>query len=607
MSHKSPNSHPNVPPNHKNQSALFLLRWLFNNFIRQEIKSVIIAAIFLTIIALTTGVNAWLIQPMLDEIFINKASNILWIISFGILLNAIIKGLASFYQSTVLRILEQKIVALLQMKLYRHLIYSDAVLLDKYSSGKLMSRFVNDINMIRRSITDIFVNSTCEIITLLALIGVMFYQSVELALIAILVFPVAAILIGILGRRVRKIAHNMQGNLTNLTIRLDETFKNIGVIRSYCREEYEIKAINSVMQKQLVISTKAAKVDAIASPMMEIVGSLAIVMVIWYGGSEVIIGKATPGSFFSFLTAVLMAYRPLKSLSRLNTSLQEGLASCRRILDILDQKPTIVNGANSVKITKFDSDIRFVDVSFAYPILNPKATKKRAVRHLNFTIPFGKAVAVVGYSGAGKSTIFSLLQRFYDVNNGAICIGDQDIRNISISSLRGAIAFVGQEVNLFDANVIENIRYGRLDATDEEVMVAAKLADAHDFIMELPDRYNNQIGQNGARLSGGQKQRISIARAILKNAPILLLDEATSALDSDSESQIQAALERLRVGKTTIIIAHRLSTIIKSDIIYFMSDGKIVEAGNHNELLGIGGGYAKFYEKYADVQNRSQP
>ena len=595
--------HSDTQLHNKSHGTWFLLRWLFNNFIRHEIKSVIIAAFFLAIVALTTGVNAWLIQPMLDEIFINKASGVLWLISFGILLNAVVKAVASFYQSTVLRILEQKIVASLQMKLYRHLIYSDAVLLDKYSSGKLMSRFVNDINVIRRSITDIFVNSTCEIITLLALVAVMFYQSVGLALVAILVFPVAALLISILGRRVRKIAHNMQGNLTNLTIRLDETFKNLGLIRSYCREEYEINAIDEVMKKQLIISTKAAKVDAVASPMMEIIGSMAIVMVIWYGGHEVIVNKSTPGSFFSFLGAVLMAYRPLKSLSRLNTSLQEGLASCRRILDILEQKPNIVNSTSAADVEKISGDIRFVDVSFSYPILNLKATKKRAVRNLNFTIPFGKVVAFVGHSGAGKSTIFNLLQRFYDTNSGIVCIGEYDIRDITMASLRNSIAFVGQEVNLFDANVIENIRYGRLDANEDEVIQAAKIADAHDFIMELPEQYNSQIGQNGTRLSGGQRQRISIARAILKNAPILLLDEATSALDSDSESQIQDALDRLRVGRTTVVIAHRLSTITKSDMICFMADGKIVEIGNHSELIRLEGEYAKFYERYAQAQD----
>lgn len=576
----------------KYDRSFYLLRRLFVEHIRQHVPKLILAALCMILISLTTAVNAWLMKPVLDDIFLNKKETTLYIIPAVVLLNSIIKGFASFYESAFMKRIGQKIVTDIQLRLYSHLIYADTKFLTEYPSGNLISRMTNDINAMRRSVSDVLTGIAKEFITLIGLIGIMFYQSFDLTIIALFIFPLAFYPIIRLGKRMRKVAKDMQEELSGFTVRLDETFQNTIIIKSYCREKYEISMAKKIMERFLMLYKKAAYIESASSPIMETLGGVAIALVIWYGGKQVIDGSTTPGAFFSFITALLMSYRPLKIVSQLNTSLQEGLSASKRLFVMLDEKPQIVDDTSKPQARFTNFDIKFSNVHFSYK------TGQKILDGINLFIPQGKTVALVGGSGVGKTTVLHILQRLYDGDEGCVTIGDKDITKIRLKSLRESIAFVSQETTLFDETIAENIRYGNLQASHEQIVDASLAAAAHDFIINLPDGYNTEIGQNGVKLSGGQRQRLAIARAILKNAPILLLDEATSALDSISEKQVQMALEYLKKGRTTIVIAHRLSTVESADIIYFLLDGKVAEFGDHQELLNKGSEYAKLYTQY---------
>lgn len=531
-------------------------------------------------------------QPVLDEMFFHRTYKMIYLVPLAVFMNGVIKSIATFLYSWTMKMIGQKIVADIQLRLYVHLIHADMRFLLNYPSGNLISRFTNDINAMRRTVSDIMTGLIMEFCTLVGLIGIMFYQSKTLAIIGLFIIPIAFYPIVYLGKRMRKIAKGMQEELGGFTVRLDETFQNIRIIKSYCREEYEIKRANTVIGRFLAIYRKAAYVESASSPIMEALGGMAVAFVMWYGGMQVLQGHTTPGAFFSFITALLMAYKPLKTISQLHTSLQEGIAASKRLFMMIDEAPKIIDNSK-MEEGKFKSyNIEFKNVYFSY-------TDQRILDNLNLTIPHGKTVALVGTSGSGKTTILNLIERLYDPNHGSINIDGRDIKNIKLKSLRNSIALVSQEVALFDDSIRENILYGRANATEEEMIDAALAAAAHEFIVSLPDGYDTQIGQHGVKLSGGQRQRIAIARAILKNAPILLLDEATSALDSISEKQVQMALEYLKRGRTTIVIAHRLSTIEAADLIYVISEGAVSEYGNHQELMAKGGEYAKLYEQYS--------
>ena len=363
--------------------------------------------------------------------------------------------------------------------------------------------------------------------------------------------------------------------------------------KAYDCENFEISRMKKIIENVFIMGKKMSRISLIASPFVETLGGIGVAAVIWYGGMQVIEGTTTPGAFFSFFTAMLMAYRPLKSVSGMNSGVQLGLASLTRIYTMLDKKPEIVDKPNAIKIDikKVKGDINFDNVSFSY------IDDKLALDKINLSIPAGKTTALVGHSGGGKSTIMSMILRFYDPSSGSIKLDNHDIRDLTISSLRSSMSVVNQEVMLFDDTIIENIRYGKENATKEQIIEAAKMAEADQFIQELPDKYETKVGQNGIRLSGGQRQRIAIARAILYNSPILLLDEATSALDPISEKLIKDALAKLMKNKTSIVIAHRLSTVMHADKIVVISNGKIVEEGTHKTLLKKNGAYAKLYHK----------
>lgn len=577
-----------------NTNSYEIMIRIFKEYIRPEIKTIGLSIICLLVIAITTTINAWLMQPVLDGVFVQQKTSMLLLVPIGIFMNSLIKGSAEFYQNANMKIIGQKIVSQMQKKLYEHLIYSDLKLFHDNSSGKLLSRFTNEINMMKRSIVEVCTSTVRDIVTLISLVGLMFYQSLSMSLIFTLVFPVMLLPVLRLGRRMRKTANKMQDELAYFSMRLDETFKNITIIKSYCRERYELEKAEKVLNDVVESYKKSAYIESTTSPLMEVVGSIIISVSIWYGGTCVLEKQLTPGEFFSFITALLMCYRPLKAVSQLNTTIQEGLSAAHRLFALLDQKPLIKESRTAKNINFKKYDIEFKDVSFSYK----PGCKRGVLKHLNMNIESGQTVALVGASGGGKSTILQLLQRFYDPDSGQILIDGHNITEMKLDQLRNSIAFVSQDVAIFDETIGFNIKYGRMDASEQEVMEAAKAAAAHEFISALPEKYNTHIGQAGLKISGGQKQRIAIARALLKNAPILLLDEATSALDAISETKVQQAVNNLKKGRTTIIIAHRLSTIENADLIYLIGDGKAAEFGTHKELLNKSERYSKLYSYY---------
>ena len=570
-------------------SSYYLIRRLVAEHMRPFLKDMIWGCVCMLLVAGTTAALAWLVQPAMDEVFGKHNVTILYVVTCSIIGVTLVKSVAMYGQDVLMGYLGHKIVTSMQLKLYSHLMYADLALIHSFSSGKLISRFNNDINILRLSVSKVLTGIAKDSVMLIALVIIMFCQDFWLALIAFLAFPLAIYPIMRLGKRMRKVSRNTQQELGNFTTQLDETFQGVRVIRSYGREEFEIKRSNSIVDQLLQFYFKSTRTEAAVSPIMEALTGFIIAAVIWYGGSQVIADQSKTGNFFSFIAAMFFAYRPLKSLSVLNTKLQEGLAAAKRLFVLLDTRPQIIEKEDAKALVVEEGSIRFENVIFSYE------PNKRALYNITLDVPAGKTVALVGPSGSGKSTIMNLLLRFYDAERGTISIDGQNISHVTFHSLRDAMALVSQDVFLFDDTIRANIAYGKENASEDAIIEAAYNAAAHDFIVGLPQGYDTKIGQQGLKLSGGQRQRIAIARAMLRNAPILLLDEATSALDPISEQQIQAALERLMKGRTTLVIAHRLSTIRNADLIYVLDQGRIVESGTHKELLVKDGAYCKLY------------
>ena len=566
-----------------------LLRRLLREYVLRHRSRLMLAVLCMVMAAAATAGNAWVMQPALDEIFMQKDATMLTIIPLIVMALAVVSAIAIYGQNVLMRYIGQRVIADMQLDLFSHLIRADLGMFHDQASARLISRFTNDINMMRHSISNVMTGIAKESLTAVFLVGVMIYQSWELSLMALVGFPLAIFPIARLGRRMRKISDGTQAQLGEFTAQLDESFQGVRVVKAYGREEFELSRARSAIEKLFKLYYKAARIQTAAGPLMEMLGGIAIAMVIWYGGYKVINGVTTPGAFFSFITAMLMAYKPMKSMASLNTHLQEGLAAANRFFSLIDVQPTIQDAPNAQALQISKGQIVLDKVHFAYDAAHP------AIRDISLQIPPGATVALVGASGSGKSTLMNLILRFYDVSSGSIQIDNQDIRSVTLASLREQIALVSQEVVLFDDTVRANIAYGRLDATDDEIMQAARQAAAHDFISQMPQGYDTIIGPHGVKLSGGQRQRLSIARAMLKNAPILLLDEATSALDSESEHSVQQALEQLMRQRTTLVIAHRLSTVQHASIIYVLEEGRVVESGDHASLLAAGGRYHQLY------------
>ena len=571
------------------ETTLALVRRLFRESIRPHVWRLIAATSFMVLVAGATAANAWIMQPVLDDVFLNQDELMLILVPIAILVIAAVKGFATYGQAILMNFVGHRIIANIQVRMYAHLIRADLAFFHDTSTGTLVSRFTHDLQLLRVAVANALTGMVKDSLTLVFLVGVMFYQDWTLALIVFFIYPTAAFPIVHIGRRMRKISTGMQQAVGKFTSLLDETFQGARHVKAYGMEGYETKRASDIVENVFRLTFKSTKVRNIVHPVMELLASSGIAFVVFYGGSQVISGTTSPGTFFSFIAALLMAYQPMKSIANLNATLQEGLAAATRVFTLLDLEPDIRDRSNAKTFKVSGGTIVFEDVHFAYGKESP------ALYGLSLRVPAGKTAALVGPSGSGKSTILNLIPRFYDVDKGYVQIDGQDIREITVSSLRGAIALVSQEIGLFDDTVRANILYGRPDATEVEISRAAEGAAADEFIRKLPRGYDTVIGERGVKLSGGQRQRIEIARAMLRNAPILLLDEATSALDTESERQVQSALQQLKEGRTTLVIAHRLSTVQDADIIYVVVAGRIVEEGSHAELLARNGTYARLY------------
>ena len=560
---------------------------LAHAFMRPHAKRLALAAALMGVAAASTASRAWLMQPVLDRIFVARDGSLLWLLAGGALVLAVIKGLCDYSCAVLMTRVGQRIIADVQKALFARLMRADLAYFHAHPTGTLISRFTSDAVLLRGAAANVLGGMGRDAVTVAFLVAVMFYQDWLLALVSFFVFPLAIHPIVGIGRRIRRVAANTQAEIGQLTTLLNQSFQGARHVKAYGMEGYEERRASGLFERLFALIDRAGRARSRASPIMETLGGAAIAVVILYGGHQVISGARTPGALFSFITALLLAYQPLKSLANLNASLQEGLAAAERVFEVLDVEPTIrdMPGARPLRVE--GGEIRFEGVRFGYA---PGAV---ALDGVSLTVPAGRTVALVGPSGAGKSTILNLIPRFFDVEAGSIAIDGQDVRLVTIASLRSAIALVAQEVSLFDDTVRANIAYGRFGASSAAIEAAARAAGADEFIQELSEGYDTLVGEHGVRLSGGQRQRVAIAQAMLKDAPILLLDEATSALDSESERQVQVALRSLMRGRTTLVIAHRLSTVQGADLICVVERGHVVEIGRHAELIARDGLYAR--------------
>jgi ATP-binding cassette, subfamily B, bacterial MsbA len=584
------------PPILEGGARTAALVWrLARDFMRPHVLRIALAFVLMGAAAGSTALRAWLMQPVLDKIFVGRDAALLPVIAGAALAIAIIKGSADYGEAVLMNRVGQRVIADIQKALFGRLMRADLAYFHDHPSGTLISRFTSDAALLRSAAANVLGAIGKDALTVIFLVGVMFYQDWLLALVSFFVFPVAIRPIVGIGRRMRRVSANTQAEIGQLTTLLSQTFQGARLVKAYGMEDYEERRAAGLFERLFALIDRATRTRSRASPMMETLGGAAIAVVILYGGHQVIAGSRTPGAFFSFITALLLAYQPLKSLANLNATLQEGLAAAQRIFQVLDVEPAIRDLPGAAPLRVGGGEIRFDRVRFGYA---PGAV---ALDRVSLTVPAGHTVALVGASGAGKSTILNLIPRFYDVEEGSIAIDGQDVRDVTLASLRGAVALVAQEVTLFDDTLRANIAYGRFGASIVEIEAAARAAGADGFIHELPNGYDTLVGEHGVRLSGGQRQRLAIARAMLKDAPILLLDEATSALDSESERQVQAALRLLIRGRTTLVIAHRLSTVQGADLICVVDRGRIVESGRHPELLARNGVYARLHAmQFAD-------
>jgi len=569
--------------------TLPLIKRLAGTYIAPHWRSLVLAMALMLISAVMTGSMAKMMEPIVDKVFTDKNPEMLWPVAIGVFLVFSIRGLATYGQAVIINRLGLHVVSNVNRDMFAHLVSADLAYFHGRQSGQLISRFISDTAMMRTAVIESLTGAGKNTFTVIALICVMFYQDWKLSLVSLFVFPAVAYFVSKLGRKLRKVSNTMQIETGELTSMLNQSFQGNKHVKSYVMEEYEKTRINKIIGNIFRLMNKSFRTSAIVSPVSETLSGLAIVTIIVYGGYQVIDGTSTSGKLFSFITAFLLAFEPMKRLAKLSNTLQTGLAATDRLFKMLDIPPNIRDKDGAKVLNANNPVVVFDNVSFTYQ------DGSKALRGVSFEAPAGKTTALVGASGAGKSTILNLIPRFYDVTNGTIRIGEKDVRDVTLKSLRKNMALVSQESAIFNDTIRDNIAYGSLHATEKDIVAAAKLAAAHDFIMELTKGYNTRVGENGVKLSGGQRQRISIARAMLKNAPILLLDEATSALDTNSERLVQSALERLQKGRTTIVVAHRLSTIIGADIIHVLDGGKIVESGSHTDLLAKNGAYARLY------------
>jgi subfamily B ATP-binding cassette protein MsbA len=541
----------------------------------------------------------FLIKPVVDDIFINKDVGMLKLIPLAVIIIFLMLGFAIYCQEYLMNYVGQNIIRRLRNLLYDRIQDLSISFFQKEKTGVLMSRVTNDVNIIKNMVSSAVTGSLRDFFAVIGLTFVIFYRDWKMALVAIVILPLAFFPIVVLGRKLRKVTTHTQEAMADLTSTLHETFAGNKIIKAFGMESYEKERFFKKTLKLFKLELKGVRFKALASPVMEFLGGLGVAFVIWYGGYKVITGTSTAGTFFSFMAAVMMLYTPVKRLSKLNNIIQQGLAGADRVFDILESESDIQEIPNPAKFKCGPHRVIFKNVYFKYDDV-------MVLKDINLDIRPGEILAFVGMSGGGKTSIVNLIPRFYDVSKGNILMDDIDIRDASISSLRGQIAIVTQEPILFNDTVRNNIAYGNQNASDEGIENAARAAYAYEFIQNFPDGFNTNIGELGGRLSGGEKQRICIARALLKDAPILILDEATSSLDAESETLVQKALENLMKGRTTFVIAHRLSTISYADRIAVIVDGRIVEEGKHEELISRKGEYFKLNQMQLSSGNSNE-
>ena len=572
-------------------NKLDLTKRIFKTQIKKYIPELSLTLVFIITTSLTTAATAWLLDPAIKQIFINKDMKMLYFIPIAIVLTFCVKAFSVYGTRIVTVRVGIKIIKNLQILMAKKFLLSDMSYITKNHSGKYLSNFTNDIGLLFGVLTGVVVTLFKETFTLIALLGLMFYQDWQLSLLAIIMIPIAAFSSRNIGKKMgKKVTISLEASDKFMKY-LSEMIKGSWLIRIYQKEEDELKKISMIIDEKFKALKKVEQTRLGSGPIMEIISAIAIAIVVFFAGYRSMQGAITLGQFVSFLAALMLAYQPVRALAGINIGIQEGITAAKRIYEIIDQKNEIYHDENAPSLKLKNASIEFKNISFTYP------DGTHALKNLSAKIEGGTKIGLVGVSGSGKTTFLNLIPRFFNLKNGSILIDNQDINDINLNSLRKEISLVSQDIILFDDTIRANILYGNKLASDQDLIKACKFAAAQDFVEKLPNKYETVIGENGIKLSGGQKQRLSIARAILKDSSIILLDEATSSLDSESESVIQKAIENLTKNKTTIIIAHRLSTVMNCDKILVFDNGRIIEEGKHEFLVNNSLTYKKLYEK----------
>ena len=566
---------------------------LYEDYTKKFINKILLAALFSVIVAISTSATAWLLDPAIEKIFLNKDQTLIILIPAAIIIAFSAKGISLYFAKLIMINVSEEVKKILQTDMLKSFIKADTEIIENKHSGKYISNLNFDVNQITRMLSEAYLSIFKDGLTLIGLLFVMFFQNWKLSLIAIIMIPLATITAKVLGKRMSKISTQAQEKSGDLNKYLIDLFKNHKIIKIFQRESFEKtrseKFVNDLKEK----SAKISAVYIRSAPIMEILTGIMIAVLIFYSGKLIISGEIAINNFFSFLAAMMLAYQPVKTLTKVNIAISQGFAAAERILPIIDLKNEINLNDDKDNLVVSDGNIVFENVNFSYKS-NPS---NKVLQNVNVKFNGGKMTALVGHSGSGKSTLLNMIPRIYTPTKGSIHLDNQDISIINLASLRNEISIVDQNTTLFDDTVLNNIKYARPEASNEEVFEAAKQSMCEEFIESLEKGYETMIGENGVKLSGGEKQRLSIARAFLKKSKIILLDEATSSLDTATEEKIQKALSELVFNKTTVVIAHRLSTILSSDNIYVVDNGKIIDSGRHEELLSQSKVYKNFYER----------
>ena len=569
-----------------------ILKRLYKDYTKKYLNKIILSALFSILVAGSTSAIAWLLDPAIKKLFIEKDQTLIVIIPLMIIAAFTIKGSSLYLAKATMISVGEEIKKKLQVDMIKSLIHADTQIIDKKHSGKFISNLTYDVTHIKNLLSYAILTLFKDSLTLIGLLGVMFFQNWKLAIISIVMIPLASIAAKTFGKRIGKVTTEAQQKSGFLTTYLVELFKNHKLIKIFQKEDFENLKANKHLEELKNKSKKIETVFVRLSPIMETLTGMMIAFLIFYSGKLIMRGEVDINNFFSFLAAMMLAYQPVRSLSTLNMVVNQGLSAASRILPIIDQKNNINDSTDAKNIVIKKGSISFTNLNFAY-----ETGEEKTLNSINLYFEGGKMTSLVGHSGSGKSTILNLIPRFYDAQSGDIQIDKQSIYSSTLKSLRNEISMVSQETTLFDDTILNNIKYANENATYQEILEVSKLSNCYEFIINLPNKFETLIGENGVRLSGGEKQRLSIARAMLKKSSIILLDEATSSLDSETENKIQDALKILTKSKTTIVIAHRLSTILNSNNIYVIDSGKVVDSGKHESLIAKSELYKSFYEK----------